>query len=266
VNTDQAWPRLLEADLAERVPGRRVEVLNFGITAYGPNQYALVIEKFAPVYHPDLTIIGFFVNGYEDVLINVEKYSQSIGFSLPSQNSWQAVARLVHVRRFIRLQLIEPFIERVRGKLREHGYFLGNFLALEKSRPDITVTGRQLVAERLKQIKTAADWLGAKVVIAMIPAPVQVCRPDQLAYYPRHVNLNDTTRFDLEQPQRMTQEIALSLGFAYYDLLPVLKSARGDCPYHSRNMHWTVAGHRAVADYLAQVPLSDRRLSFFPDR
>jgi len=225
-----------------------------------------LIEKYAPVYHPDLIIIGFFVNEYQDVLMNVKKFSQSIGFDLPSQKNWKSIARLVQLRQFIRLQLIEPFVELIRNKPREHGYFLGNFLALEKGGTDINITGRQLVAEHLKQIKTAADEVGAKLVIAMIPAPVQVCGPDQLAYYPRHVNLDDTTRFDLEQPQRMTQEIANLLSFIYYDLLPALKSATGGCPYYSQNMHWTVAGHRAVADYLAQVLSSEGRLSLIPDK
>jgi hypothetical protein len=176
------------------------------------------------------------------------------------------MARLVQLRSFIRLQLVEPFMELIKGKPREHGYFLGNFLALEKGRADINIAGRQSVAERLKQIKTIADQVGAKVVIAMIPAPVQACRPDQLAYYPRHVNLNDSTRFDLEQPQRMTKEIADSLAFSYYDLLPVLKSAAEGCPYQSKNMHWTIAGHRAVADYLAQMVASDVQFMSAPDK
>jgi len=256
VNTDQAWPRLLEGDLAQRVAGRRVEVLNFGVTGYGPVQYSLVFEKYAPIYQPDLLIIGFFVNDYQDALMDLGTYSKTIGFDLPSQDNWRAIIQLAQLQSFIKLQLRQPAMEMVLKKPRDHGYFLGNFLALEKGRPDITVTARKLVAERLQQIKTVADKIGTKIVIAMIPASVQVCRPDQLKYYPRPVDLADASRFDLEQPQRMTKEIADALGINFYDLRPVLKSVPG-CAYQTHNMHWTIEGHRAVADFLAHVLTAD---------
>ncbi|MGA2531533.1 MAG: acyltransferase family protein [Candidatus Aminicenantales bacterium] len=257
VNTDQAWPRLLEADLAQGLPGQRVEVLNFGITGFGPIQYALVFEKYAPVYRPDLLIIGFFVNEYEDVSMNVEKFRDSIGFDLPSQDSWRSIAQFAQLRSFIKLELRQPLMELVVGKPRDHGYFLGNFSALEKGRTDINVIGRQRVAEHLERIKAVADRIGAKVLIAMIPASVQVCGPAQLAYYPKPVDLTDSERFDMEQPQRMTRGIASSLGIAYHDLRAVLKSVAGGCAYHPKNMHWTVDGHKAVAEDLARTLISD---------
>jgi hypothetical protein len=67
------------------------------------------------------------------------------------------------------------------------------------------------------------------------------------------VDLSDSERFDLELPQRITQEIASALGFAYYDLRPVLNSKDGKCLYQSNNMHWTAEGQRTVANYLAGV-------------
>jgi peptidoglycan/LPS O-acetylase OafA/YrhL len=178
VDTDQAWPRLLEAELASRLPDRRVEVLNFAITGYGPNQYAAVVEMFAPIYQPDLILIGFFVNEYQDVLWSDEDFRHSIGFDLPPQDGWYAIASLSNLRQFVDLWLAEPVIELLRNKPSPHGYFLGNFLALERNRPDLQDTGRQLVAERIEQIKSVADEAGAKVAIAMIPAPV--CRLDRL--------------------------------------------------------------------------------------
>lgn len=194
--------------------------------------------------------------------MNIKEVRDHIGFDLPSQDSWRAVASLVHLQKFIKVELREPFIELIRGKPRDHGYFLGNFLALERGRPDICVTGRQLAGKYLKEIKAVADKIGAEVLLAMIPAPVQVCSADQLAYYPRPVNLKDTTRFDPDQPQRMAKEIAISLGIPYYDLRPVLKSVAGGCPYQRKNMHWTIDGHRAVANFLAQVMIADSIIRF----
>lgn len=253
VDTDQAWPRLLEADLAARLPERKVEVLNFAITGYGPNQYAAVVETFVPLYQPDLILIGFFVNDYLDVQWSDQEFRDSIGFGLPAQDGWYAVGTLSHLRQYARLRVVDPLVELLRRRPRSYGYFLGHFAFLERDRADLWETGRELVAERLAQIAILADEAGARVILAMIPAPVQVCGPDQLAYYPRYVDLDDATRFDTKQPQRLTKELADDLGLVYYDLRPPLLSTSEACPYQPRNIHWTAAGHRAVASYLAEA-------------
>ena len=263
VNTEQAWPRLLETDLARQIPSSRVEVMNFGITAYGPVQYALLFERYAPIYRPDILIIGFFVNEYEDVRMNIEEFRAHIGFDLPSQYGLHALIKLAHLRSFIKLEILQPLKELLLKEPRGHGYFLGNFSALEKGRTDLTVVGRQLVKERLEQIKVLADKLGTKIVIAMIPASVQVCRPKQLAYFPHTVDLSDSNRFDLEQPQQMTREIAEQLAIPYFDLRPALRSVPEGRAYQSKNMHWTPEGHRAVAHYLTEVLTTEL---FMPSR
>jgi peptidoglycan/LPS O-acetylase OafA/YrhL len=259
VDTDQAWPRLLEAHLAPLLPGLKVEVLNFGITGYGPNQYAAVIHRFAPVYRPDLIIIGFFVNEYEDALSSNGDFQASIGFDRPAQDGWLALLTLPHLRQWLKLQVAEPVLEPLRGRPRPHGYFLGQFGALERDRADLQVKGRALVGERLREIGDVARQIGTRVLIAMIPAPVQACGPEQLAYYPRHVDLTDG-RFDRNLPQRMTREIAAENGFDVVDLQPVLAHAPDGCPYQRRNLHWTAAGHRVVADYMARRLVADGNL------
>jgi peptidoglycan/LPS O-acetylase OafA/YrhL len=253
VDTDQAWPRLLEKDLAASLPNHGVEVLNFAVTGYGPNQYAAVIDSFGPIYKPDMIIIEFFVNDYADVLMSNEEFQKSIGFDLPASDSWYSVLRLSDTQHFVRLELWEPAIEWLLKKPRPHGYFLGNFSALDRNRSDLIVEGRQRVAERLAEIKAVADRLGASLIVVMVPAPVQVCGANELSYYPRYVNLCDSTTFDLDLPQRMTQEICDSLGASYIDLRPCLRSVTEGPVYQPRNMHWTVVGHRAVSRYLATI-------------
>jgi hypothetical protein len=66
VDTDLAWPRLLEPTLRTRTDGRLVEVLNFVITAYGPNQEAAVVAAFTPRFRPDVVVIEMFVNDFDD--------------------------------------------------------------------------------------------------------------------------------------------------------------------------------------------------------
>ena len=50
VDTAEAWPRLLEPQLAARLPQRKVEVLNFAITGYGPNR----VRSRRQTLHADL--------------------------------------------------------------------------------------------------------------------------------------------------------------------------------------------------------------------
>ena len=106
--------------------------------------------------------------------------------------------------------------------------------------------------EDLNQIQSVAGQSGAQVVLVMVPASIQVCLSDELAYYPRHIDINDSTRFDLDQPQLIMSEIADSLDFPIYDLRDAFSSSEG-CLYQPRNMHWLPEGHSVVSDYLAEL-------------
>ena len=252
VDTDLAWPRLLETELARKID-KPVQVLNFAVTGYGPNQYSAVIDKYAPVYQPDLMIVEVFVNDFQDVLFSNEDFQKSIGFDLAPQHGLSTILRLEQLRRFMHIQVIEPLSELIQGKPRAEGYFLGNFLSLERGQQEFEEIGRVKVAEQLAQMKAVADRLGAKLIVVMVPAPVQVCKPEQLAYYPRNIDLSDPTRYDLELPQRMMSKVASSIGVPFYDLQPVLMNLSGGCPYQAHNMHWTEEGHYTVAAYLSGI-------------
>jgi peptidoglycan/LPS O-acetylase OafA/YrhL len=256
VDTDLAWPRLLETNLALDLSDREVQVMNFAITGYGPNQYAVVIDAFAPLYQPDLILVQVFVNDYLDVQVSDDAFRSGIGFGQPPSDSLYALVRLAHLRRFVDLNFVEPLKARVRGSAEANGYFLGNFAALEHDWDGLD-TGRRMVAARLERIRAVAQAINASVVIVMAPASVQVCAPGDLLYYPMNVELNDSSQFDLDQPQRLMRELAANAGFGYYDLRPVLMAVPEGCPYQPYNMHWLPIGHRDVTAYLTETLIAD---------
>ncbi len=257
VDTDQAWPRLLEARLAEKLKGKKVEVLNFAITGYGPDQYEAVIQNFVPVYEPDLILLEVFVNDFQDVLNTNKSCQDSIGFTQPEQTGLYSVVRLEHLRSWLRNHLEEPLKETVRGRPASMGYFLGNFKALEQGHPELEIDGKGIVAQRLKQIEAIANESGAKLLIFMVPAPVQVCGENQLDYYPKGVDLTDGEIYDVELPQRMMMELTNSLNLHLYDLRDPLREMSKTCPYQPHNMHWTSEGHQIVATYLTDILLQN---------
>lgn len=249
VDTPQAWPRLLESRLREQL-GRPVEVMNFAITGYGPNQYAAVVETFAPRYRPDLILVGMFVNDLDDVLESRDDFQESIGFGRPAAHGWLAFLTAAHLRRAVGLRLQDWATEKLRHLPGPHGYFLGQFAALEPQprAEDEKRSGR--VRERLQQINGVARQIGATVKLLLIPAPAQICGPDALAYYPDNVDLHDTDNFHLDRPQRLLQQVANELSLPTIDLRPTLQAA-ATCPYFTCNLHWTADGHRLVADAVA---------------
>jgi lysophospholipase L1-like esterase len=252
VDTDRSWVRQLEAAVQQQMPERKVEVLNFAVTGYGPNQYAAVIEKYAPVYHPDLILVEMFVNDFSDALTSNAEFQTAIGFNLPDPFGWQARLHFMHLRNFVQVALAAPIAEWLTDTPAALGYALGNFGALENRPAADQARAEQAVADRLLQIAGVARQIGAAAAVVMAPASVQVCAPAQLSYYPRSVDLNDTRRYDLDRPQRIVQLLTQQVQVGYHDLRPVLKQlASEQCPYVPYNMHWTAAGHTAVAREVA---------------
>jgi hypothetical protein len=259
IDTDRSWPRLLEERLNARAGTCRLQVLNFAVTGYGPDQFEAVLAHFVPIYRPDLVIVGFFVKDYGDVLRGSADLQASIGFDLPPLPAWKRVMLMYHARRLLQIEVLEPLAEIVTGAPRVEGYALGNFAFFERSREDLVLRAPPLVAQRLAAIAAIDRSAGARTVILMIPASVQVCDPSDLAYYPSSLDTHDAARFDMDRPQRTTRAIAARIGVVAYDLRPTLATL-GACPYQRYNMHWTTAGHEATAEFLSRRLVADHYL------
>jgi hypothetical protein len=106
-----------------------------------------------------------------------------------------------------------------------------------------------LLHDRLAALRQIADANDTRLLLLLVPANIQVCTPSELEVYPRHVNLADFYRFDLERPQRVLAETAAALGVEAIDLRPILQAGR--CLYQPHNMHWLPEAHVRVAEHLA---------------
>lgn len=247
VDTQQAWPRVLERALGG--VGGGYEVVNLAVTGYGPEQYAAAAEQHLEDLAPDVVLVGFFVNDFTDVDLSMEDFQDSIGFGRGDPFGPSATLQLAHLREWIRHLVVWPAVETLLGRPNPHGYTLGNFAALERGAID---PDRMAAVETyLERIVTIADDLGAETHLVLIPAPVEICGPDELSYYPKGVDLAHDD-YDVDGPRRAAHELAGSLGVAVTDLRPML-GAFDVCPYFDFNMHWKATTHEAVGSYLAEV-------------
>jgi peptidoglycan/LPS O-acetylase OafA/YrhL len=246
VDTPDAWPRLLEKKLnSER--GIKAQVLNFSITGWGPNQYASVITDYAPKFKPDIIIVGFFVNEFDDVKINNDKFRNSIGFQKPSQSSTKSYIRLLHLRAWVKINIVDYLKELIRNKPNHSGYFFGYFRALLRKNYKSMAANAVLIEERLKTIVQTTQAIQARLLIVLVPSAVQVCSPATLKYYPKSLDLSDSARFDLNQPQRLAKKMCKKLNIPFIDLRNPLQKVADMAPYQPKNMHLTKLGHKVVA-------------------
>jgi peptidoglycan/LPS O-acetylase OafA/YrhL/lysophospholipase L1-like esterase len=248
VDTPLSWPALLEAELARRRPGTLVQVANFAMTGYGPNQYAATARAFIPALKPDFVLAQFFVNDFLDVGIRDEDFRESIGFGRRPWGHPVSVLGMENLGMIWRHDVYEPLRERLLGRPRPYGAILANLRSLEVDA--VRLDADQKVAARLGEMRAAADSVGATLLVLLVPASAQVCDPAELPYLPRALSLDDP-RYDADGPARRLGAICDSLGLRFVDLKPVL--AGGPCPYHPRNMHLTAAGHERLAAAVTEI-------------
>jgi len=259
VDTELAWPRRLEDDLNARPGGPRAEVLNFAVTGYGPQHYAALAAEYVPRFHPDLVIVGFFVNEYDDITFTAADYHAGIGFAAPPQHGWRSWTRPYQLRAWFRNVVTRPVREILTGKHGGPGLYWGQFAQFEVDRLPPDDARVLAVKEKLAAIRDVSRANGAEVLLLLIPASVQVEQAADLPYIPRGVDLADTTRYCLDCPQRLTIALAQELDLPWLDLRSVLRPGSGQRYYPRRNMHWTPAAHATVAAALAE------RLASAPD-
>ena len=252
VDTPQAWPRLLESALAGRLARRPVEVLNFGVTGYGPNQHAAIAEAFVPAFKPDVLVVTMFVNEFEDAALSSQRFQQSIGFGKTPADSLYAVLTLGHLSTLAYTQAVKFAFERVLGRSDPaHANFAQLSAFRAGSGPDVA-ENRSMLRARLEGMRRITNANGVRLLLLLVPANIQMCGPADLEVYPRNVDLTDKSRYDLERPQRILSEIASALGIEAVDLRPVLAEA-GRCLYQPRNMHWLPEAQQRVAAFVADL-------------
>lgn len=249
VDTSDAWPRLLEERL--RNGAGPTEVLNFSITGWGPQHYRRAVELYAPRFEPDLVIVGMFVNEFWDVAILDAEFAASIGFERRSQDDLYGILKMEHTSRALKRVAGDWLPSFLRGTPTGSGRHLANLGSFAVTNRPVLADNSELVSVELAAIASTAQEVGSSLLVVLVPASVQVCDPDDLAYLTRGVDPANSDQYDMDQPQEIAIDMLEELDIPYFDLRPALRNAP-ECPYFRRNMHWTELGHEIVADAVAR--------------
>lgn len=246
---EYAYPALLEKVLMDSLGGRPVQVINGGVTGYGPVEAQAQISELAPLFRPDIVVYQFFINEFEEVNAGAEERLRSIGL----------ITDLSRIEREIFGSQVLAHEKRLERKLKEMAGGKSSNYRYEKSLlrfyekeggicSDETTLRR--LREKLAGMQQASREYGAAFVVLFVPGQAAVSSPADIAHFPAGLDTGDSSRFDMELPFRKLSEITDALGIPLIGLTPYLKSHPAQPVYFPESWHWNREGHKAASQAL----------------
>ncbi len=256
---EASLPSLLERQLAQAT-GRRVEVISAGVSGWGTDDALRWLGEYGLRYRPDLVLVAMTLhNDFSDNLR--QEWHRLDGDSLITvQHVPMARGRyaIVKLKAYVatRLQTYQLW-RRVRHgeEMRHVAQDLNHHVvqlfetpsppAIEKA---ATITG--LLLRRVRDVGAAA---GARTAIVLIPLRYQLSDTSFDALRRQAGPVPGTMQLD--RPQQLVRQSATPLGIPVVDLLGPFRAWAADSAsalYLEGDGHWTEAGHRLAAGFLAE--------------
>lgn len=253
VDYAQSFPAVLGRRLQRCMGARGVQVIDGGVTGYGPNEERTQLAELAPQYRPNVIIDQFYINEFTDVVATPAEFRQSIGLTLASRGALRRYRDRSQLKtRFGRME--RDALENLTGHPAPWRYQLAQLDYYRTGdNPIYTAHTMRVMTEALAGMKQVADTSGARLLIAFVPGAVAVTDPARLTHLPRGENPRDPRAYDLARPYRALRQITDSLGVATVDLTGALRSSAQQPTYFATAWHWTPAGHRAAAGAIAHA-------------
>ncbi|MBU4356929.1 MAG: hypothetical protein KJ822_16560 [Proteobacteria bacterium] len=259
VNDDQTFAAQVEKDL--RADRLSVEVMNAGAPGKGTDYALKCFQTKGRKFHPDLTVLGFFCNDFQDnaqgAYYNIGKQGElsakplkcnrikTMLGHLPGYNwliSWSQAANLVK----------QAGVEALINRGRQSGPDATNGLVVSydrSARGYATAANKPLTGIYVKQLNAAVKRAGGELMMCYIPISQEV--------------LDYRRTRTISPDERAIQRIAADNGMMLWSLTPLLAhSGQSIERLYYKEGHWTAAAHAMAAQNLSrliQSGLSRRR-------
>ena len=252
---DSSLPGLLETRLS-RESGRRVEVLNAGVSGWGTDDELRYLTEYGVKYRPDLVVVAMTL--HNDISDNLREQWHTVKDGTLVDQQVQPIPsfeyRVLRLKAYLstRFQIYQLWRRvRQRSEIQQTGQQLtSHVMQLFRIPTSETIArGVNLTGMLLRQIQTVSGQFGARVVLVLLPIRNQLS--DSLfAGMFQGANFPPAA-LDIDRPQRMITPVADSLGIPAIDLLPGFRAWTAYRPeplYLEWDGHWNEAGHRLAAE------------------
>ena len=217
-------------------------IWNTGIPGTGTNQARMAFEVYAPVLRPQLTVLGFVNNDFDDNLLPVDSWINALDSS----------GKAIHLRRyaiddeenviafdlrdlgFIQAhQMLPPrsALEAWLGSTRIGSLLLRLRDTIESAKPadEKLARRRQVTKQHLMELKRSVAASGSEFLVVLVPGPADI-----VSVGPRY---------------QMAEELMQELDIAFLNPISILdpKLDYAEPP----DDHWNNAGHQQIGALLS---------------
>lgn len=286
VEREQAFWALLPGELAACgfQPGKKVEVLNFGVSGYGTAQEYLMLETTAIRYSPDLVLLQFtngndvrnnsfalepekyrpfFMVGADGALRIDESFASSDGFRSRTTFTSEAVRRITDRSRL--LQLIRHVKEHsfISTAQASNGVEQGlEPMVLAAPHDPLWEEAWRITEGLVAKTGEFARRNGARFAVVTVPYAIQV-HPDPKVRAGLQAKLGVG---DLFYPDQRIAGLAKKRGLTAVTLAPEMQplAEKSGAYFHGFERsglgrgHWNAEGHRAAARIIARRLCEER--------
>ncbi len=261
---DQTFTRLLERELNERNDGRHYEVINGGRSAMGTATEYLFYENEGRKYHPDLVLLLFVGNDFEDNSRELNHRLQPYFFLHDGQ--LELDTSFTKSRSFRLKKLLSP--------LRRFSYLVSFIVARSNLLPGAVDANERVLTATDAGALSPGEESAVGVTRALLAKLAETVQADGSRFAlligtdAHEVNFSGdapTSRLAAATGRILTS-FGDQSGVPYLDLAPILHRYSVEhhawvhgCPENKGLGHWSLLGHQLVADATTQF-LVERHL------
>jgi len=250
MNYGYSYPALLEKKLRTHFPEKNVNVINAGVTGYGPNEEYAQANKFLGKINPDIVINQLFINEFEEINLTREERLKDIGL-IKSDSVKKSLRVKFQEKGRMQFSIQIPFYLRtLAGRNEQYNYNKSLLYFYEKGSSlyhDSVIVKMNNYFYKMKELCYKNN---SELVVLGVPGQIEVSDSEFISYFPKSININDTTVFDLCLPLRIQEELCSQNHIPYLNLREILINNPEQSLYFEKSWHWNEKGHEVIADYL----------------
>lgn len=252
VRLDDTYGEVLRRELERRVPGRRFEVVNLAVSAYGTHQELLTLRRYGARVRPDWVVLGFYpdndlsdnvrlplvAEGETGIRLVSHQFSATHRFALGTKIWLASGSHLyVFVTQRLKALLSTAWLAKV-------GLIEPLPPAQPSSLPSAGPGRAHRITDRLiRMTEDEARRLGARFVVLTIPSKPQVLEPISSS------GIDDMDRLEDDFASGFERD-----GILHVEALGPLRQAQrqGPATYFRIDGHLNARGHHVVGAALAE--------------